>query len=218
MENRARVIFYCARRRASFLVSDFIWSALLESNRLPKHISVDRMLFTGLQYKYIRRRSCPNLRDFYGTWVHYLGERFPCDMANRFSLWGCPVSAQHAQLDRCCVSQSMCKMFPLFRKRPTTIYSACEKKIGRKGTIVGTESFVEKRGIFGRKGVVEWWWDLNHKYSFFLSSKDESVAISCSQETLWPAVTPEGLPNWFRVALAFFFFLLSFYTTSNTFG
>jgi hypothetical protein len=66
--------------------------------------------------------------------------------------------------------------------------------------------------------VVEWWWDLNHKYSFFLSSKDESVAISCSQETLWPAVTPEGLPNWFRVALAFFFFLLSFYTTSNTFG
>ena len=28
-------------------------------------------------------------------------------------LSGCPASAQHAQLDRCCVCQSMCKMFPL---------------------------------------------------------------------------------------------------------
>jgi hypothetical protein len=44
-------------------------------------------------------------------------------------LSGCPVSAQHAQLDRCCDSQSMCaRCFP-FWKRPTTIYSTCEKKI-----------------------------------------------------------------------------------------
>lgn len=56
--------------------------------------------------------------------VHYLGGkererertetakgRFPCDTVDRFSPLGCPVSAQHAQLDRSCVSQSYEKCF-----------------------------------------------------------------------------------------------------------
>lgn len=64
----------------------------------------------------------------------------------------CPVSAQHAQLDRCCVSQSMCKMFPLFRKRPTTIYSACEKKFEEKVQLLVPSLLLRKGGFLEERG------------------------------------------------------------------
>lgn len=135
MENRTRVIFYCVRRWASFLVSDFIRSALLRAidsrNTFPLaecclqvyniniFVVVVVVLIWGtfMAHEFIiSERGRERKEGFLVTW--------PIDF-----LSGCPVSAQHAQLDRCCDSQSMCaRCFP-FWKRPTTIYSTCEKKI-----------------------------------------------------------------------------------------
>ena len=47
----------------------------------------------------------------------------------RSIFWGCPVSAQHAQLDRCCAAAALlsnqCKMFPL--ETAKDIQQTCEK-------------------------------------------------------------------------------------------
>ena len=55
----------------------------------------------------------------------------------RSIFWGCPVSAQHAQLDRCCAAAALlsnqCKMFPL--ETAKDIQQTCEK--GTKGLLGG---------------------------------------------------------------------------------
>ena len=92
MENRTRVIFYCVRRWASFLVNDFIRSALLRAidsrNTFPLaecclqvyNINISVVVVVLIWGTFMAREFIISERK------REKG-RFPCDMADRFSLW-----------------------------------------------------------------------------------------------------------------------------------
>lgn len=84
-------------------------------------------------------------------------------------LWLSGLCAARATWPMLRFSINVCKMFPLLETANYYIFNVWKKN--RKLQLVSKEAFCwrKNRGeYFLRKRVIEWWWDLNHKYSLFL--------------------------------------------------
>ena len=135
-----------------------------------------------------------------------------------FSLVVRPLRSTRNLTDAAFVNQCA-RCFP-FWKRPTTLYSTCEKK-NRKLQLVSKEAFCwgEKRGeYFLRKRVIEWWWDLNHKYSLFLRIRRYILfpgnTLTCSD----PGGAAELVSSGFCLSFFFLFTLPPTHSGSHLVG